>query len=161
MTRAHVFDSRLFSPFLLAFLLSPPRFSRLLRSTRPLNEPATFPGFGLLFFLGFRLRFALGSPFFPRRIALALASPRLNSLPGLKLNSRSCGLLPSRAQLNPRPYAHEPPRARCMPFLGSGLPLIPSFVLGLRLMLEVFSSGFESRPRAKSNSPLNSKLAPA
>ena len=38
---------------------------------------------------------------------------------------------------------------------------LPSFVLGLRLMLEVFSSGFESRPRAKSNSPLNSKLAPA
>ena len=161
MTRAHVFDSRLFSPFLLAFLLSPPRFSRLLRSTRPLNEPATFPGFGLLFFLGFRLRFALGSPFFPRRIALALASPRLNSLPGLKLNSRSWPFFLSRAQLNPRPYAHEPPRARCMPFLGSGLPLIPSFVLGLRLMLEVFSSGFESRPRAKSNSPLNSKLAPA
>ena len=77
--------------------------------------------------------------------------------PGLKLNSRSCGLLPSRAQLNPRPYAHEPPCARCMPFLGSGLPLIPVF----GFVLEVFNSGFESRPPANSNSPLNSKLAPA
>ena len=40
----------------------------------------------------------------------------------------------------------SPPRARCMPYLGLGIPLIPGFVLGFRLMLEVFNSGFESRP---------------
>ena len=33
-----------------------------------------------------------------------------------------------------------------MPYLGLGIPLIPVFVLGFRLMLEVFGSGFESRP---------------
>ena len=33
-----------------------------------------------------------------------------------------------------------------MPYLGSGIPLSPGFVLVLRLMLEVFGSGFESRP---------------
>ena len=82
-------------------------------------------------FLGFRLRFALGSPFFPRRIALALASPRLNSLPGLKLNSRSCGLLPSRAQLNPRPYAHEPPSRPLHALLGVGYPFDSGFCFGL------------------------------
>ena len=29
---------------------------------------------------------------------------------------------------------------------GPGIPLSPGFVLGMRLMLEVFNSGFESRP---------------
>ena len=33
-----------------------------------------------------------------------------------------------------------------MPFLGSGFPWIPGLVLGLRLMLGVSCSGFESRP---------------
>ena len=36
----------------------------------------------------------------------------------------------------------SPPRARCMPYLGLGIPLIPVF----GFVLEVFNSGFESRP---------------
>ena len=50
-------------------------WGRRLRSTRPLNEPTTFPGFGLLFFLGFRLRFRWVFAFLFRRIVFIPAPP--------------------------------------------------------------------------------------
>ena len=75
------------------------------------------------------------------RLSFPLEMP-LRLLPRPEIESTFLAHLPSLARLNPRPFPHEPPPARCMPYLGLGIPLIPVF----GFVLEVFNSGFESRP---------------
>ena len=93
-------------------------------------------------FSGVSFAVCFGFAFLSPSNCLGACFPALEFTPRPEIESTFLALLPFPRAIEPRPYAHEPPRARCVPFLGSGLPLIP--VSGF--VLEVFNSGFESRP---------------
>ena len=105
------------------------------------TSPRPLPVLGFCFFWGFVCGFAGCLPCSSVELLLLLR-PRLNSLPRPEIESTFLALLPFPRAIESPAFYSRAPRARCMPFLGSGLPLIPVF----GFVLEVFNSGFESRP---------------
>ena len=99
-------------------------------------------GFWAFVFSGVSFAVCFGFAFLSPSNCLGACFPALEFTPRPEIEVPFLWPSPFPRAIEPRPYAHEPPRARCMPFLGSGLPLIPVF----GFVLEVSNSGFESRP---------------
>ena len=99
-------------------------------------------GFWAFVFSGVSFAVCFGFAFLSPSNCLGACFPALEFTPRPEIESTFLALLPFPRAIESPAFYSRAPRARCMPFLGSGLPLIPVF----GFVLEVFNSGFESRP---------------